>query len=163
MNVDAASAIDLSEDLLFPREENAHILDASLRQDVDGLLVDLPRARQPEELGGLRDVDVVHLETVLLRDNLARPLVYVQRAAREPVLFLELRVEHQQSLDVLRRAVLEALLEKVSRALKLAPAIPLDELRKVEEPEVFDLRPAEKRDRLLVDLEGSLPVVLLLE
>mmetsp|Transcript_50121 Transcript_50121/g.145341 ORF Transcript_50121/g.145341 Transcript_50121/m.145341 type:complete len:541 (+) Transcript_50121:926-2548(+) len=163
MDVDCPRPVDLSEQRLHLGVLDARVLDARVGQGLDGLVVDLPRPRLPEELGGLPEEDAVHLEHVLLLDRLRRAVEDGQGVPREAVLLLQTRVEHVQPPSKLRRGLLHGLLKEVARPLQLAAAVALDEAGEVGEPDVVHVRPAEHLDPALVDLERVLEVLALLQ
>ena len=119
VRVDAARAVHLAQTQLQTRVLEAHALDVVVRQQLDGLLVDLPRSRHAEAVGTAGQVHDVQLVPVCGRRRLARARVDLHGAPGQAVVLLVLGVQQVQllGLDRARWQRLQRLLEQVPDAL----------------------------------------------
>mmetsp|Transcript_62668 Transcript_62668/g.137029 ORF Transcript_62668/g.137029 Transcript_62668/m.137029 type:complete len:258 (+) Transcript_62668:898-1671(+) len=163
MDVDGPSAIDFSEHLLHVGVPDAGVLDALLGKILDSRVVDFSRPRLTKELGCLSDQDHVHVVHIFLLDCLGGSAVDGQSVAGQAVVFLELRVEHVQAPRMLRRDLVQGLLEEVAGPLQLAATVSGDELVQIHQPDIVNMWPIEDLDTPLIDLESILEVLSLLQ
>lgn len=71
-------------------------------------------------------------------------------------------VEGQKRVPITTTHCFQGLLEQVSGTLQLGPFVPLNKLRKVGLPDIFDMRPFEKGNPTLVGLERVLKELIFL-
>mmetsp|Transcript_9908 Transcript_9908/g.25487 ORF Transcript_9908/g.25487 Transcript_9908/m.25487 type:complete len:687 (-) Transcript_9908:185-2245(-) len=162
-HVDGARAVHLAKLALEVGVAHAHLGHVGVGQRLDSRLVDVTCLGHAEKLGRLGNVEVVQVVALLDGHVLHGALVDGHRVAHQPVLLLQLGVEHVELVRLARGALLQRLLEQVTCALELGASEAGNKLVEVEEPDLKDVWVLEDAHAALVRLESLLKVLVLLE
>mmetsp|Transcript_20235 Transcript_20235/g.42278 ORF Transcript_20235/g.42278 Transcript_20235/m.42278 type:complete len:256 (-) Transcript_20235:250-1017(-) len=161
--VNAARPVHLPKHGFHLGVANAGVFDSILWQVLNGLIIDLSGSGLTEELGRLPHQNTIHLEHVLLLHSLGSTVVDGQGMPCQAMLLFQLGVEHVEPPGKLGRYLLNGLFEEISGAFQLAAAIPFHKLGEVFEPNVADVWPRKDLDTSLIDLEGILEILSVLQ
>src|SRR5262245_11468614 len=109
MGIYCSCTINLTHTPLHISEPKTHLPRVPIRQDLNRLLVNCPRRRDPESTRRFPDVEFKHLEPVVIAHGTCRTLVDAQGMSCQPVLLFQFAVKKVQRFREFRWTVHQGL------------------------------------------------------